>query len=484
MEEFHITHYLNKNRWIIISAAMYSAFIFIFAPAGSLLYDSALYADIAKNVIGNFCYCSNFMMRPSTPPVFPLVVAGSMLLFGGLFIKALLALIAFFGIIASYHFILKISNSRRVALLSSVLFFLTPLVIYNSMLLLMDILFAIFIILSIWSYIRFLEKKDRKTLLILAGIAAITIMTKMVGYLLMPIFVIHFIFNKRRHKIDFSKLLILLILIAAFLLPWTLWRSSIGLNEINVGNLLISGGGYGHISLRIESFYSSGEPMNVNPIAFDVNIPPQIVNVARILASLFVYATPIISLYFAYCLTKTKKRFKGRYDSLLLIWIFTFLAFFAFGFFYFGSRYLIPMVLPMIFFFSRFLDSKIGKDKAIAALIIVIQLFSVLAITYFDSQWVWSKSQTEIFAQSGEWLKNNTEPNARILSLGAPEGALVYYGERRVIGLNETIPDYIVKSNFTQSSDVDSYEKQTGAGFHMVKSFSDGKYYAEIYKKG
>lgn len=468
---------------ILLFAFIYAGIVFIFSPQAPLLYDSALYADIAKNLIKSLCFCSNLELRVNTPPIFPLLAAVSMILTGSLFIKVLLAVISFFGILASYHFILKISNSRRIAMLSAVLFFLTPLVIYNSMLLLMDLIFTITVILSLWTYIRFLEKKDKKSLLLVALIASIAVMTKLVGYLLIPIFVIHFILDRKRHKTGFGNLLILLVLIAAFLLPWTLWRSSIGLNELRVGDMLISGEGYGHISLAIESFYPSGELMNVNPIALDINVPVQIVNITRILLSLFVYVTPIIILYFAYCLAKLRKRFKGRYDLLLLIWIFSFLLFFAFGFIYFGSRYLIPVVLPIIFFFARFLDSKTEKNKLLTALILAIQLCSILAITYFDSRLVWSKSQTDIFSQSGEWLKANSEPNATILSLGAPDGALMYYGERKVTGLNETVPDYLVKSNFTESIDVVSYEKQTGTGFYLVKSFSDGNYFAEIYKR-
>jgi hypothetical protein len=200
--------------------------------------------------------------------------------------------------------------------------------------------------------------------------------------------------------------------------------------------------------------------------------------------------TPLISLYFLYYLSKSRKRgkqLKGKYDSLLIIWIFAFLAFFTFGFFYFGSRYLIPIVLPFVFFFARFLNSKIDKNKLMAISIIGLQIFSVAGITYVDSRFIWDKSQTEIFAQTGEWLKDNTAKNITVMSLGAPEGALVYYGERKMISFNESdyniVPDYIVTSNFTQSIGIVEYENMAGTKFGLVKSFSDRMYYSEIYKK-
>jgi 4-amino-4-deoxy-L-arabinose transferase-like glycosyltransferase len=449
----------------------------------ALLDDSALYADIARNLLNGACFCSNFKPQPFTPPVFPVLVAISMVLFGGLFIKALLAGVSFFGIIVSYHFILKISNNRRIALLSSALFFLTPLVIYNALLPLIDILFAGLVILSMLAYVVFLEKGDFKTLILLAGIVAITVMTKMVGYLLIFIFVVHFILYRKEHKIGFRKLVILLALIALFLTPWTLWRSSIGLNELNVGNLLLFDSGYGHISVKIESFYPSGEPMNDIPLSLNVNVPPQIVNIARIAVTLLVYVTPLITLYFLYSLVKYKTHFKSRFDSLLLIWIFAFLLYFAFGFFYFGARYLIPAVLPMAYFFSRFLLSKkVEKKKLILISLIAIQLISIIGITYYDSQTRWTRYQTDVFMQTGRWLKDNSDPNATILS---PElnTAMAYYSQREIVNFNETIPDFIVRSNFSAVIDIQSFEKEMGAKFYLLKSFSDAKYYADIYKR-
>jgi 4-amino-4-deoxy-L-arabinose transferase-like glycosyltransferase len=475
--------YIQKNKSILLFAIIYSAIVFILSPMSALIDDSALYADIGKNLLNNMCFCSNYELQPFTPPVFPVLVAISMALFGAFFIKALLVGISFFGIIVSYHFIMKISDNKKIALLSSVLFFLTPLVIYNSMLPLIDVLFAALIILSMLAYVTFLENKEFKTLVLLAGLVALTIMTKMVGYLLIFIFVVHFILERKKHKIAFRKLIILLVFIALFLTPWTLWRWSLGLNEVNVGNLLLFDSGYGHISLKIESFYSSGEPMNYVPLSLDINVPPQIVNVARIAVTLFVYVTPLITIYFLYSLTKFRKQFKGRFDSLLLIWIFAFLAYHAFGFFYFGARYLIPAVLPMVYFFSRFLCSKkIEKNKFILISLIAIQLLSVVGITYYDSQFRWTKYQTDIFMQSGEWLRDNTEPGAKILSPGLGT-ALAYYSERKIVDFNETIPDYIVKSNFSTSIDIESYERETNTKFYLLKSFSDDKYYAEVYKR-
>jgi 4-amino-4-deoxy-L-arabinose transferase-like glycosyltransferase len=471
----------SEHRWILVIALGISIFVFAFSPAEPLLYDSALYVDIGKNLLGSLCFCSNFEPAPTTAPVLPVLIALSMLAFGSLFIKALLAGIAFFGVLASYHFVLRISNMRT-AQISSILLFLTPLFISNSMLLLQDLLFAALIILSMSAYLDFLERKKPRNTIILALMTSLAVMTKMFGYVLIPIFLVHFLLARKRHKIPFRSLALMLLLVAAFLAPWSVWRYSLGLNEANVGDLYFFGGNYGHVLLRIESFYGSGEPMNANPIAVDFNVPFQAVSIARMLASILIYISPVVSLYFAFKLVKYKKSFRGRYDSLLLIWLFAFLAFFVFGFFYFGSRYLMAAALPMIIFFARFIDANLSRKRLLVMAILAVHLLSVAAITYMDFQLVRSKSQTGIFAESGVWLRDNTDPGSNILAFGAPLGAIAYYSERKVVGM-DTLPDYVIASDFEGPKDIAAYQKEKNITLEKIKEFSDRRYYAEIYRR-
>jgi len=475
--------FIHRNKWILLFAVIYSAAVFVFSPQAALLYDSALYADIGKNLISSLCFCSNFEAAPSTAPILPILIAFSMQVFGSIFIKALLAGIAFFGILISYHFVLRISNMRT-ALLSTTLLFLSPLFIYNSMLLLQDLLFAALTILSMWAYVNFLEKKRTRSIVIVALTTALAIMTKLFGYILIPVFIAHFLLERKRHKISFKSLALMLLLTVVFLAPWNVWRYSLGLNEATVGDIYLFGGNYGHVLLRIESFYGSGEPVNTNPLVLDTNVPFQAVNLVRLLTSIFIYLAPVIPLYFAYKLTKHKKGFKGKYDSLLLIWLSAFLAFFVLGFYYFGSRYLMAAALPMVYFFARFADSSLGKKKLIALTIIAVHLISMAAITYADSQFIWTKSQIGIFEEAGTWLKENTYPDSTILLLGAPQGAMLYYSERRVIWTtSDILPDYVVLSDFEGPKDISSYQKETHIALEKIKEFSDGKYYAQIYRR-
>ncbi len=473
---------VSEHKWIVLFATVISVLVFALSPAEPLLYDNALYTDISKNLLKSGCFCSNYQQQPTTPPIFPLLEAGFMLAFGEGFIKPMLAFIAAFAILSSYLLTLRISRNKRTALLSTIFLFMTPLVFYNSLLPLMDLIFSGLIFLSIWSYIEFIEKGSKSNIFICAIITALAIMTKFTGYLLFPIYIIYFLVRRNRLKIGVKQILFLFMLIIIFLLPWSIWRFALASNEAKVAGVFFSGLGYGHLVFRLESFFYNGEPVNMIPLSIDTNVPIQLVNLARILATLIIYATPLMAISFAYFLLKRKKFGKNKYDGLMIIWFFAFFIFHIIGFSYFGARYLIPFALPLAFLFVRFIEANLNKRKLIAISLILLQAVLVVGISYFIFKENLSENNTQIFEEAGLWIRDNTPPVTTVLPLGAPSGALVYYGERKVVGTNETA-DIIVESNFWYSISLDQYEKEHGIDFTQIKEFSDSRYFARIYKK-
>jgi 4-amino-4-deoxy-L-arabinose transferase-like glycosyltransferase len=472
-----------ENRWICLFALAFSIIVLILSPAEPLLYDSALYAGIAKSLLREGCYCFNFQPQPIVPPVFPLLEAAFMLAFGEGFMKPMLAFIAGFTALSSYLLALRISSRRRTALITSVLFMSTPLVIYNSLLPLMDLLFSGMVMLSLWSYLAFMQKGGKGPLVLCAAITAAAVMTRFVGYVIFPIYIIHFLISRKKAHATAKGLVMMLLLAFAFLAPWNAWRLGIQSNEMKVvDQLLLSG--YGNLVFRLESFYTGGEPANVVPISIDMIIPLQAVNFARILATLLTLATPLLAIAFGYFLLRPKRFGKSRHDPLLMIWFFAFMFFHTFFFIYFGSRYLIPFMLPLALVFARYLESSVNRRRLLVISLSLLQAASLIGITYADYSSRSAASSTDIFEKAGLWIKENTPADATLLPIGSPTGALAYYGERKVIGANETMPDFLAESNLAYSPfTLQQYLDETGLAFKEVKAFSDARYHIRIYQR-
>jgi 4-amino-4-deoxy-L-arabinose transferase-like glycosyltransferase len=475
-------NYIAEHSWILLFALAYSMIVFVFSPLEPLLYDNALYADIAKNVLQNHCFCSNFNPSPM-PPVFPILTAVFMLLSGAYFIETMLAFLSFFTIMVSYHFVLKITENKRIAILSATFFFTTPLMIYNSMRLLTGVLFTNLLILSLWSYILLLEKGKKRMLLLCSVFTTLSIMTRLVGYLLIVIYIMYFILQRKKASIDIKQLMLLFFFIFLLLFPWNMWRLSIKSNEIEVAEYMFSESVYGHLVFRMESFFAGGEPMNANPVYIDIDVPVQVVSFVRVMISFFIYITPLMALSFLYFIYKRKPFVKNKFDYHMIIWVLTFLLFHII-FFYSSSRYLIPIILPIAFVFSRIVGSSLDKRKTLAVAMLLLHITSIAAITYFDFQFRWNRTNTTIFQDAGIWIRENTQPDTKILSLGSPPGALYYFSERRVVDMNETIPDIVVESDFWFSQlSLEEYERYSGTGFDILKEFSDDKYFVRIYER-
>jgi 4-amino-4-deoxy-L-arabinose transferase-like glycosyltransferase len=475
--------YLVEHAWFLLFVMAFSLAVLAFSPLSPLLYDDALYSDIAKNLLQNQCYCSNFEPQPNVLPAFPLLIAAFMSVFGGAFIKPLLVFIAVFSGLATYHLVLSLSRNKRLAGLSTALFFLTPLVVYNSMLVLTDLFFAGTVALSLWAYIRFLEKRDKTSIVLCSLLTALSIMTRFVGYVLPLLFVLYFGLERKRIGITAKQTAALILLVAVFVAPWTAYRSTIQSNELKVAGEMLSGGGYGLLTFGLESFYQSGEPANALPLTFEAAVPIQAVNLGRALISLTFFVTPLMSLFFLWFLWNRRPFGKGRYDSLFILWFVSFFMFHVLLFFYFGARYLIPFALPVVFAFARFADSRLDAKKSLAVGLVGLQLLSAAGLIYLDSQLRWSKSETAVFDEAGPWIRENTPPEATFLIIGYPSSSLSYYGERRVVGPEDN-PSMVAESNLGYSGiTLAGYENETGSKFTLLKEFSDDRYYARIYGK-
>ncbi len=473
---------IRKKKTIIIFAFLYSILIFSLSPINLPISDSAGYADIGKNLIKEGCFCSNSELQIFRAPLYPLMIAFFMLISGEMFMKLLPSVVSFFLIVVSFCFSLKITGSRKTALLTSVLFAFLPLVFYNSMQILSDILFTLFTITAFWMYVRFLEDSSNRNLVPWSIFTAFAFFTRFTAVLLIPVFFFHFIFAKNQGpgRVRMKKFLSFLLIILIILTPWIFWRASVGpMNEAVVLESRFTNTFEGFIRLEMIAL-ENGKPLNANNIAFEAVVPVQVINTARIALMLLIFLTPFVSIFFVYVayMFLRKDRDRGSCEFLLFVWVFTFLLFHTMFPYSVDSRYLLPIALPLTILFA---DRVSGiENQKLFALFITAQLIISFSIIYVDSQSRWTRIQTEVFQNAGFWLRDNTPLNSTVFSLGAP--VITYYSERLDVGAKNN-PDYVIESNFVPSMGIENFMNQTDQRFFLVKEFSDKQYYVKIYRK-
>jgi len=484
--------FMVRNKWVLLFAVLYSSAIFYLAPVELPIVDSGVYADLANNLAKGHGYASNFVVDARDPPGYPVYLAVSMLLFGDFFMKASLALVSFLLILAMFWLTLEITGRRNVAYASSFFLVATPLVIYNEMRILSDVPFLLLLILSFFTYIRFLKKKKSTLNVALWGVfTGLAILTRYTGLLLILIFLAHAAYlkltsRKRKAAFGYKHMVLFLLTVLLVVSPWVAWRAYNGyFHELLYADRTVNSTNIGHIEMKIEALSSStGDPLNANAISIDTYVPVQLVNFIRACASIILFITPLVSAVFIYKLYLYFFRGKRKkYDGLLMLWFFTFFIFHSLYPGSLDSRYMLSLAPPLVIFFSEFIADNWKGRKNIIILLIVIQMASAALVVNWDYHARWQKAQTEVFRDTGLWLKANAATDAKVMAIGYPSPTISFFGERKVIEFgSEAAPDYVVISDFfSPDITIDRVSEKYGKNYVLLKEFHDVKYRSDIY---
>lgn len=499
---------IREERYVILLSLLYASLIFALSPINLPIEDSAIFSDIGRHILDNGSYPDS-----TRSPGFPALIAFYMWIFGDGFMKPMLASISFLLIISVFFFTREMTGNRRTSYITSILFALSPLIFYNSMKLLSDIAFTLLVIISFTFYLKFQKDRDFRYLLLCSVIAGLSVYFRYLGVLVVVICLADSLWRKKRH-LKLKEVLCFLVIFVIVLSPWALWRLESGLSKEagvadvwsqSYGELVYQCSG-GHCQLNMEVF-QDGVSANRYPIELPVpvlfedgslkmGVPPQLVNISRILGTFFMLLTPLVFIAFFWSVFRYRRKIldilllksKSR-NSLLFWWILIFTGFYSIYPIYFGARYIIPIVLPVIIVFTGWIISVSRKKNMLLYTIVALQIVISLSVIYVDSQTRWAPLQTDIFYDSGTWLKKNTPEDSVVGFLGAPGPAITYYGEREVINCGEGDcdtypPDYIVESDFL--SVMASLPTLTIKDFEfeneLKAEFSDDKYSVKIYE--
>ncbi len=317
--------HLNEKALLVLGIIVVAAAL-LFGPVSGPLVDSALYADIAQNLLLHGSFNSNF--TPSTQnPFLPIVLAVFMALFGGLWMKAF---IVFNGLalLAAIWLFAREAVGEKAALPAALVFLAAPVVVYAGLDLLTDALFLTLSLFGAWAYLRLLKGYNKTDAALFVAFNALAILTRNTGFLLMVIYSAHFAWtwfsakDKAKAKALFMKIAFLVLVFGLLGAAWNARNLVSGLNDssehyagllakqFNAEIFLQNQGGKTAAMLSETRIDADGQRTILNtPLRFTLPfnagntamaVPIQLAYLLRLIAYLFIFVGPILVLTVAW----------------------------------------------------------------------------------------------------------------------------------------------------------------------------------------
>ncbi|NOQ55229.1 MAG: phospholipid carrier-dependent glycosyltransferase [Nanohaloarchaea archaeon] len=496
----NIKKHLKENKEIYIIGVIFAVLIFFSGPANNLISDSAYYADIAHNLLNNHALMHNFEMESGGISYgFPLILSLFMFIFKTEYILFYLAAASFSLVTANYFLVKKITKDKKTSVLSTLLLIFTSEILFNSRLLINDVLFVILTLTSFLIYFSYLDERNRRKKLSLSVLLGFAIAY---GFTIRPSFVfvlvsimIFGIINDMRNKRNMIYYLVpALIVISSFFAGSAIFNSGDEYAGKIYTDSLKDYEMSGHISLNIERL-KDGEVLE-STIDIDKTVPPQIINIIRMLLIFLVYIGPFLLLGIFYSMYKEainnniKKTIK-KPEFLLYLWAGIYILFHLYWPNALAVRYMLPLFPVFALFFAKMAVDNWEKYKKIIFVLIVFHLiFSGLVIIH-ESQTRWDRYDTDVLKDGGEWIKDNSVSGDVIYLFNEDTtSAIIYYGERKVFFSKEYDSKNIQKSGsrYVLSSDIGGktdifIDIASEDVYELCERFEDDKCYLNIYSK-
>tara|TARA_Y100000034_G_scaffold72568_1_gene87465 strand:- start:2288 stop:3790 length:1503 start_codon:yes stop_codon:yes gene_type:complete len=444
-----ILSFLDKNSNLILFAILILALILrlkYLTINQAVWYDEAAYLSAAKNWAFNTAYYQLHYVRP---PFLPFMFSIFYKLGAGeIFFRILMIVFSMVGVFFTY-LVGKDLFNKSVALIATFLMSVFYLQLFYTARLLTGMPSATFWIISIWLFWNgYVEKKSKVYLWLLGLFMVLGTLTRFPFGLLGIILLIFLLLTERLKFLNSKQLWTGVAIAIVSFIPYTLWYIKT-YSKVPI--------------LGAASFYQSANHFNTYldliPRVLQSPIPgltPLFPTAGQFLVLLFLIGIVFIifNLIVGYnLLTKTEKLKKYL---LTFLWI-------AIPFFYFAflagqvpeDRYLF-YIYPAIFYLVGFvlilIYNKTKRYNAIISSIIILLILLSVSFTqvkYADNL-IESKSLSYVqFNQAGNWIKENSAPNEKIIASGIPQ--LSYYAEREILSwpleeeFNELIQEEDVK---------------------------------------
>ncbi|OIO24075.1 hypothetical protein AUJ65_02190 [Candidatus Micrarchaeota archaeon CG1_02_51_15] len=444
----------------------------VFGPVSAPVADSAYYADIANNLISRGVFESNFSPAYHNP-LFPMVIAVFMALFGGAWMKVF-SIFSAVALAAAFWFACREFVDERAALLGTLLFAFLPATFYLSLDLLSDALFVAFSLVSLAAYARFYRSggnsgPSRLALVAWPGFAALAVLTRSTGLVLPIVFLSHIVLEHLRKNVRAPTIGQCSYFIVVFAVIVGVW---IGSNVIagapafggDYASKISSNERYGWLSFSIEDYkvLEGGDAVALNPsLSASAKVPLPFTYALRIISYFALFGTPVLFVLVIWRIYRLmNKPFEIRsLELILLLWLGGFFVFHMVWPLAISFRYVAPMLAVGTILGVGLFSSFFGRRNRLLILLLLLQVVASIAIINWDmsARWSVSRDASSLFQQTGTWLKANTASSDEVLVSGLPLNVVSYYGERKAVDsdlqlANSFVPAYAVISNYSEAA--------------------------------
>lgn len=430
----NILGFLEKNSGIILIIILIFALILrlkYLTINQAVWYDEAEYLSAAKNWAFGYPSYELHYVRPALLPfvMFILYKVGAT----EIVFRILILIFSMIGVIFTY-LVGKELFDKRIALIATTLISFFYVHLFYTARIMTDIPSAAMWLVSLWLFWKGYILKESKIYLWLFGFFIIvTILMRFPAGLLMLIIILFLSITEKLKFLRNKDLWTSFLIAVITLFPYSLWY------YLTYNKIPIIGAAEFYQSVNYLTTYLQLLPNVIfSPI-------PGISNLSQVLGNYLVLlfivglGTIIFNLIIGYdMIIKDKKLNNFFFIILWLVIPFIYFAFFA------GQvpedRYLI-YIYPVIFYFvgftlitlSNFLKRqyKYGSFIGIIIIIFVIISTSITQAQYADKLIKIKSSSYIEFRQAGNWIKENSNKEDRVIAAGVPQ--LSYYSEREII---------------------------------------------------
>jgi 4-amino-4-deoxy-L-arabinose transferase-like glycosyltransferase len=428
----------------------------VFGDEGYYAYHAKM---LSKNyILPKFEYLgTRILHRPfSKLPFFILLDTFAWFVDGEFGIKLLIPLFSILSAFMVYIFMKKFYNENA-GLMAAFIFLLTPALITYSVLNYVDSLLGLLFVFGMYFGYKGLNNGKKRDL-ILAGIfGAFTILTKVTGLLLLALFLIYFIFSKKKNWKDLFMIFLVSILIV---LPWFIR------NVILFNNICLE-----REPFRCQDFFIDKEIQTIEGLNFAGGLPQVGTNVDVLKMGIlnfsnFAFGFAITILLIFGIINILSKRIDKNIFLVLSVLIFVLI--FVVGGGYRAedtARFLVPAVIGISMVSGYLMDNIYNELKKYNKIIgIIVMLIILVFVFLYGLEKINTMPQVKQFSkaffEACDWVKKDTPNDTLIFSIYSHQAT--YKCERISTA---TVPD---KKEIQLTNNDTAYEHLKLHGFNYI----------------
>lgn len=396
----------------------------------ALWYDEAEYLCIAKN----WAYGLSYPVSILRPPLFPLFEAIAYKTgFGSeLFFRSIELMFSIGSILLTY-FLGKELYNKKVGLIASFLMSFFYEHLFYTARIMTEIPTLTLWLLSLYFFWKgYVKTESKKYLWLAAFVIALSTLIRYTGLMVGAVILIFLLFSERLNFLKKKEIWVFALIALLTLSPYLIWSYK---TYGKIG-FLTAGTGYGikfnpFNYINLFNYIKHFSTYLYSPIPFLGS------TIFQIFLILFLGGVGISLFNLAIGWDLIKKEESLKSDLFMIASILVPLLYFS-KLPSFETRYLI-CIFPAVFFFTAkmllIIDDYLKKYHKLLAIGIIGLILCLGAYHHikFADNVIKNKATSFVdFRQAGEWIKQNSEPDNKIIGDGAP--MIQYYSDRRVIG--------------------------------------------------